>query len=170
MTTADWALIISLGSLIIALFSFVWNIWSKFIYPKPVVKTSINFMTLYDKNGDGPSCISLNATNLGPTEVTLYTAIAREPKAWFKRKNISILMPIEGFPTTIERTNGPFSGGLPKKLPVGEQFSVFFPVSASEDWFEKNNLIDFGFNDTFGRNHWCPRKQGKDLRKNVVSK
>jgi hypothetical protein len=41
MTTADWALIISLCSLLLAMAGFVWNVWSKFIYPKPKVRVSI---------------------------------------------------------------------------------------------------------------------------------
>jgi hypothetical protein len=33
MTTADWALVISICSAIVSLASFVWNVWSKFVYP-----------------------------------------------------------------------------------------------------------------------------------------
>jgi hypothetical protein len=110
MTTADWALTISLGSLIISLFGFIWNVWSKFIYPKPLVKTSISLMTVYSKSGSGPDCITLSATNFGPAEVTLYTAIAKKPKPWFQRKGpLAILNPIEGFPISLDRSNGPFS-------------------------------------------------------------
>ena len=31
MTTADWALVISLCSFAVALAGFVWNVWSKFM-------------------------------------------------------------------------------------------------------------------------------------------
>ena len=168
MTIADWALFISIGSLVVAIFSFVWNVWSKFIYPKPRVETSIAMMNLYDSNGKGPPFIALNATNFGPADVTLYLAIAAKPRKWFQRKKeIASLNPLEGFPARMDHSNGPFSGGLPKKLAVGEQFSAYFPVT--KDWFTKDNLIDFGFCDTFGRNHWCPRKQGKNLKERVVS-
>jgi hypothetical protein len=34
MTTADWALVISLCSVAVSLAGFVWNVWSKFIYPR----------------------------------------------------------------------------------------------------------------------------------------
>ena len=34
MTTADWALVVSLFSFLVALAAFVWNVWSKFIYPR----------------------------------------------------------------------------------------------------------------------------------------
>lgn len=38
MTTADWALVISIGSLLISAPGFIWNVWSKFIYPKAKVR------------------------------------------------------------------------------------------------------------------------------------
>ncbi len=79
---------------------------------------------------------------------------------------IGILNPLEGFPASLEHSSGPFSGGLPKKLEIGEQFSVYFPVTKS--WFQEDHLIDFGFSDTFDRNHWCPRKYGKKLRESVL--
>jgi len=40
MQTADWALVIGLFSLVVSVASFIWNVWSKFIYPKPVVRVS----------------------------------------------------------------------------------------------------------------------------------
>jgi hypothetical protein len=44
MQTADWALVISLCSAGVSLASFIWNVWSKFIYPKPVVQVSFQMM------------------------------------------------------------------------------------------------------------------------------
>ncbi|QOZ09558.1 hypothetical protein [Bradyrhizobium sp. CCBAU 51765] len=34
MQTADWALIIGVFSLVVSAAGFLWNVWSKFIYPK----------------------------------------------------------------------------------------------------------------------------------------
>lgn len=167
MTVADWALIISLGSLVVSICAFVWNVWSKFIYPKPKVKTSISLMKVHHQSGrSGPSCIAIHATNFGPAEVTLYAAIAKSSQ--YKKDGLGMLNPLENFPNNIEHSNGPFSGGLPKKIAVGEQFSVYFPVE--KDWFQKEQLTDFGFQDTFGRSHWCPKKQVTELRERVLSK
>ena len=47
MTTSDWALIISLCSLAVALSSFVWNVWSKFIYPKPTVRVTLQATIIF---------------------------------------------------------------------------------------------------------------------------
>ena len=46
MTVADWALVISICSAAVLLAGFVWNVWSKFIYPKPKVAVSFQFMTM----------------------------------------------------------------------------------------------------------------------------
>jgi len=70
MTTADWALAISLGSLVIALAGFVWNVWSKFIFPKPKVQVSFSYMTALIGDHQVP-VISLSGTNHGPIPVTL---------------------------------------------------------------------------------------------------
>ena len=168
MTTADWAFVISLSSLAIALAGFVWNVWSHFIYPKPRVETGISVMeVLHEGGGSGPQCVSLNATNHGPAEVTLRSAIARRKKKWFwSKRGMAILLPYNEFPYDLN-TDGPFSGGLPKKLAVGEQFSARFPLV--KNWFEKMELIDFGFADTFGRNHWCPRRMVQEVREKVLA-
>ena len=129
MTTADWSIIISIGSFVIAMAGFIWNIWSKFIYPKASVKVSIQNMTVVNKSGEsGEKCISLSVVNHGPTEVTLNNAIAKGKKKLFSSKKIrGLLNPLENFPYIQGQSNGPFSGGLPKKLAVGESFSVYFP-------------------------------------------
>lgn len=170
MTTADWAILISLGSLTIAILSVVWNIWSKFIYPKPQVRTSISVMNLLNEEGTSPPFISMSATNHGPAEVTLYAAIAKSPRKWFLlQPRYAILNPMEGFPIAQNHSLGPFSGGLPKKLAIGEQFSVYFPITV--EWFTgDNNLVRFGFNDTFDRNHWCSKKNAKEFRTRVLNK
>jgi hypothetical protein len=65
----------------------------------------------------------------------------------------------------MDHTIGPFSGGLPKKVAVGESFTSYFPRKV--DWFE-NKVWGVGFNDSFGRNHWCSRKDVKKVRDAVL--
>ena len=167
MTTADWAIIISIGSVVIALASFVWNVWSKFIYPKPRLSVSASLMNSFSAEGVGPSCITIGATNLGPSEVVLHLAIAKQSKPWYRwRRQFGILNPYDGFPGPQGGTKGPFSGGLPKKLAAGETFAVHFPVM--KGWFLEDDLAGFGFSDTFGRNHWAPTSQVRQLRKAVL--
>ncbi len=163
MTTADWALIISLGSLAISLAGFVWSVWSKFIYPKPRVQTSFSIMSTFGEGWENsPDAICISATNHGPQQVTLHSAVARKKPPLLRKRSaeMGILNPYKGFPYDLQ-SDGPFSGGLPKKLDVGEQFSVYFPVV--KDWFD-DGLEDFGFQDTFGRYHWVPRKSVSEVR------
>jgi hypothetical protein len=51
---------------------------------------------------------------------------------------------------------GPFGGGLPKKLAVGESFSLYFPYQ--DELFLSEPLEAVGVNDSFSRNHWAPRR------------
>lgn len=163
MNTADWALIISLCSFIISLASFIWNVWSKFIYPKARIEVHMSVMFAAGAAyKDVPPAMAIHATNHGPTDVTLHSAIGQTRK-WWKRYpiTIGILNPYNAYPNDLE-TTGPFSGGLPKKLTVGEQFSVYLPVS--RNFFEDEKLTDFGFHDTFGRDHLCSRKDVEKVR------
>jgi hypothetical protein len=77
MTTSDWALIISLCSFAVALSSFIWNVWSKFIYPKAKVRVafqaSIIFHPGYPEHES--EFLSLVATNLGPGDVLLHSSV-----------------------------------------------------------------------------------------------
>lgn len=50
MTTADWALVVSFFSIAIAFASFIWNVWSKFIYPKPRLQLHIGIMEVIIPN------------------------------------------------------------------------------------------------------------------------
>lgn len=67
MTTADWALTISLLSFVVSLGGFVWNVWSKFIHPKPKVRVNFAMSFIFDGYG-GPihKVLSLSARNYGP--------------------------------------------------------------------------------------------------------
>jgi hypothetical protein len=155
MTTSDWALIISLFSLIIAMASFVWNVWSKFIFPKPRVAVSLMVMSVV---GSSPkqSYLTLIATNFGPGEVVIECAIARPKKPWYRRRiSLGILNPIDDLRYP-DRPTGPFGGGLPKKLPVGESFTLYFPYIA--DVFLREPLEAIGVHDSFRKAHWAPRQ------------
>ncbi|WP_218961084.1 hypothetical protein [Ruegeria sediminis] len=169
MTTADWAIIISMASLAVSIAGFVWNIWSKFIYPKPKVRVGMsNKIAIGDGWEPAPRCISLSAVNHGPGEITIHSAIARPRWKWYRRKGrtYAMLNPLTNWPYN-ETTDGPFSGGLPKTLRVGETFDAHF--IRSRRWFDRGDLIRFGFTDSFGRNHWAPMKHSKSVRAEIES-
>lgn len=165
METADWALAISLCSFLVSLAGFVWNVWSKFIYPKPKVRVSFTVNIMLDRNGTRPRFLSLSATNYGPGPVTLHSAVGRARAAWMKKTHF-IMNPLHNFPQQMDFTVGPFSGGLPKKIEPGESFSAYFTLR--HEALRDEPVIDVGFCDTFGRNHWAARKQVKQVRKAVA--
>jgi hypothetical protein len=121
MQTADWAFIVSLCSVVIALFSVLWNIWSKFIYPKPTVRVGFSHMAIV---GSEEEILTLSATNMGPISVTLHSAIVRKKRKWLRKwlsrmRTYGILLPLHDYPFRKDHTIGPFSGGLPKTVEVG---------------------------------------------------
>jgi hypothetical protein len=77
MTTADWALVISIISALISLAAFVWNIWSTFIYPKAKVRVSFGMVSITAIGSPDPvsKVLALSVTNMGPGEVTLNSAL-----------------------------------------------------------------------------------------------
>src|SRR5262249_45730771 len=120
MKTSDWALIISLCSFAVALSSFVWNVWSKFIYPKPAVRVTLQAKMIFQPGSPdhGHEIITLTATNFGPGDVTLHSVIFRHYRAgWWKnwrayfskhyRRQYGLLNPLEGFPARLNHTIGP---------------------------------------------------------------
>jgi hypothetical protein len=178
MSVADWALVISLCSAAVSLASFVWNVWSKFIYPKPQVVVSFSFMTMLVPAAERHlltrsenNALALSATNHGPIEVTLNSVVGAGGFCWWKRRpaRIGLLNPIPGFPDYpgqySDELTGPFSGGLPKKIAVGEQFSLYF--IPDHEALAKDEIERIGFTDTFGRFHWAPRKDLLKARKHI---
>ena len=134
MQTADWALVISLCSAGVSLASFIWNVWSKFIYPKPVVQVSFQMMrSIYPAQGVvGGQVLALIATNMGPAQVTLRTAICRRRKRFpfLKTRSFFLLSPIPNYPQDTELSIGPFAGGLPKKLELeSSSRPISFPIT-----------------------------------------
>jgi hypothetical protein len=170
MTTADWALAVSLFSFLVSLAGFVWNVWSKFIYPRAKVRAYIAVMLIYD--GDGSPArrtIQLSATNYGPTDITLHGHQAKQRQGflWFWRnREHALINPIAHPDSTT--TTGWFAPGFPKKLAVGEGVNVYFSADTPKRWVEEADLYYFGFTDTFGRFHWCSRANARKFRADVV--
>lgn len=78
-----------------------------------------------------------------------------------------ILNPLHNFPLEKDRTNGIFSGGLPEKVAVGEGFTAYFTLR--HESLRDEPVVNVGFEDTFGRQHWAPRKSVVKVRKAVVA-
>lgn len=181
-TTADYALIISLCSLLLAVASFVWNVWSRFIFPKPKVKVWLDLQYLNTENQHSASirpdgtfagdfdprlmalpCISLTTTNFGPGELTVTSAAIKLARKHPRRKEgHGLVIAYNDYPNDLS-ARGVSSGGLPRKLQVGDQMSLHYPVE--DFWFESNSMAKIGIVDSFGRFHWSTMSNVKRLRK-----
>lgn len=151
MTTADYALIVSICSAAVSALSFGWNIWQKFIYPK--AKLRVHFNTVCVTIGDGPEWpryVALSATNFGPTDITLYSVTILTDAGLFKRGEFALVNPIHDLMRP-QLGVGPFAGGLPKKLAVGESHTSYFPFNQTS--FAREKVKPVGFADNFGRVH-----------------
>src|SRR5262249_18462678 len=165
MNTADWALVISICSAAISLGALAWNVWSTFIFPKPRVRVSFSINRMVPDHQHIGKFLTLSATNEGPNKVILsYVAVRTRPDPKTGSR-YGVVNPLHNFPIQTNHTIGPFSGGLPKPLEVGDSFSAYFPYAA-EKTFLADDLKQIGFFDTFHRHHWAPRR---DL-KNVLAK
>jgi hypothetical protein len=157
MTTADWALVISILSAFVSLASFVWNVWSKFIYPKPVVRVSFAMVQIIAADSDDmPSVLTLNATNMGPGEVSLRNALIEFRGHFFKSKGFGLLSTIDNYLVHVDTSRGYFGAGFPVKLAVGEQFSAH--LVPAHHRLAKGDYQRIGFTDSFGYSHWAPRQ------------
>lgn len=170
MTTGDWALVVSIFSFVVSLGGFVWNVWSKFIYPRAKVRAYIGIYLIMDGEGSpARKFIQLSATNYGPTEITLHShqAKRRQGFLWFRRNCKIVLINPIAHPDSDQPT-GWFAPGFPKKLAVGEGVTAYFSREAPKRWVEEEDLYYFGFSDTFRRFHWCSRKNANKFRADVI--
>jgi hypothetical protein len=171
MKTADWALVISILSALISLAGFVWNVWSKFIYPKPRVRVHFSMVTaIYPGRPRDPNpvkALSLSATNMGPVDVTLRSALILFKRFWFSKKTHALLNVLPQFPMSNdyeaeynELGGGPFAGGFPKKLGIGESFTVY--LVPDHESLARGDYQRIGFNDSFYQLHWAAKRDIKE--------
>jgi hypothetical protein len=178
MTTADWAIVISLCSALTALASFLWNVWFQVHLSEAKVQVSFSMMTMMAPATPGSrllhksenKALALSATNMGPIEISLNNVCAASGFRWWRRrpKDIGLLNPLPSFPLCSGQFNdaaGPFAGGLPKKLHVGEQFTSY--LAPDHESLAKDEIERIGFSDTFGRFHWAPRRDLIKTRKHI---
>jgi hypothetical protein len=161
MQTADWALAISILSALLSLAGFVWNVWSKFIYPKPDLRVHFSMMGFI---GNGPwrdPFLNLSITNHGPIACTITHAMAVVYDPVKRKKVYGLINPTKNISISIEDTDGPFTN-LPKKIEVGEEFSLRF--WSGEKSFIGDEVDRVGVTDTFGRHHWCKHRQVKKVQ------
>src|SRR5262249_11057029 len=127
MQTADWALVISIISAGIAAASFLWNIWSKFIYPKPVMRVSFSLVMILERETDAViHVLRLEGTNMGP----LMNALVLYNHGPFRDKRYALLSTLPHAPLSPDLDlefdmRGGLGAGFPRTLKVGESCSFY---------------------------------------------
>jgi len=159
MRTSDWALTISLLSFFVSLGGLAWNVWSKFIFPKPRFQVEIGRVLVFDlgEKPPYPSVVRLTATNHGPITCKLTGAVLRLRSADGRiTSGIPNLLVHPSVPDHFE-----LQAGFPVSLAVGDSHNAYF-ASGPETVFRRG-VFRVGVTDGFGRNHWVSGKQFKQL-------
>jgi hypothetical protein len=90
---------------------------------------------------------------------------AEEKKMAFASADIQYLLPLHDYPFRKDHTIGPFSGGLPKTVEVGQMFSVYF--IPDHEGLARDDYDRIGFSDTFGKYHWASKRDVLRARKSI---
>lgn len=187
-TTADYALVISLFSATLSLAGFVWNVWSKFIFPKPRIRMAGRLCVNLPEHDvifsfdDGehlpkefensrieyPACL-LEITNFGPGYVSILEVFGRTSRRVFRKEVVSRFSLYCTYPPE------PGSSGANRwitygaiqqtKLDVGETLKLFFPVTPS--MFKRLLMEEIVVRDGFQRIHCVNKSELRSLQRLV---
>lgn len=144
------AILISSFSFGVAALSLGWNIYRDVIL-KAKVKVSVRKVVVASEGRQPSKKLLISAVNFGPGKIRLNiirfmhsSLLQRLFKTW----EHGVL---------IHDYRNPLSGQLPITLDIGEKVDLLFP------WDEENicssRPTHIGIADSFGRTHWCPRKE-----------
>jgi hypothetical protein len=168
LETADYALIVSICSGFVALASFAWNVWSKWVYPKAKLRMHFAVVAIFREGDDAenrPRFLNIGMTNFGPTDITIQRVdVIFKPRRFWQPKPNAIVNPIHDLRMP-DLAMGPFAGGLPKKLAVGDGFDLYLPYQA--DTIGRMPIHRLGVRDNFGRLHVIPRSYIDKVRKEL---
>lgn len=156
------AALISLISVLLAGLSIGWNIYRDVLLkPKLRVDISISSLIGPDLPADPRETehIAVSAVNHGPggaiicqglhmKDASLWRRIRRKTKHYW----------------VIHDWKNPLSDQFPKVLQVGERINLMLPFE--EKCLLKSEPTHIGIGDSFGRTHWVPRRQVKEVNAN----
>ena len=153
---------ISIIALVASIFSVGWTVHRD--VRRPRFRVSIAKKLLI--GGGGPMSdpfLIVEALNLGPLPNRAGLIFARG--SWWRRfrKEDGVHAMITHDPD--HRATSPASV-TQSRIEVGDQVSYAFPYN--KDSFLKENFIQVGIADGYGRMHWAPKRQLKKLRENYM--
>jgi hypothetical protein len=149
------ALFISFGSLVMASLALGWNIYRDVLL-RPRVRVSYRVMRVAGGHMDGQDVIIVAGLNKGPGAVKLTMLHYDKTTFWqkMKRKRDQGII--------IHDYTNPVSWKLPCRVEVGDETSFIFPICEKTKW--AGEILRMGLLDSFGRTHWCPKREALEVQ------
>lgn len=143
-------LVVSALSLGLAGLSLGWNIYRDVVL-KPRAKVSIDHVVVAPPHAPRSQQLKISAVNHGPGIIRLNIIRFRHATFWQR------IIRSWRHGVLLHDWENPLSGQLPTSLEVGEAVDLLFP-------WQQDNLLEsrpthVGITDSFGRTHWCSKKQ-----------
>lgn len=150
ITRADVAIIISCLALMFTAAHFIWNVRKDRGGIRPRVQVNVVVAQIAAMGKDRGKAVMFRAVNLGPGEVHLTS------------------LPLKGtwrnpggrgykWGSVMPDPKAPYGNSLPVSLAVGKEALFLVPYEADSFLSVKHARVGVG--DSFGRNHWAPKKQ-----------
>lgn len=126
LTTQDYALAISLFSALLSIAGFAWNVWSKFIFPKPRVRVSFGAREIVGLGeGQRIELWSTDVTNMGPAEVVITSVSVSGREQLFGKRHYAMLSFVSDWTALLRSTQGDIS--IERQVAVGGRTGFYFP-------------------------------------------
>lgn len=162
LKTADYALIVSICSATLSLAGFIWNVWSKFIFPQPALRPRLHLSTLIDINTPGHTeekkIVRLYAVNHGQTTVTVSNVLLKIKQSNGRETRAQAWALVNPHWSSEVGLNP----GFPKNVARGENCESAFPFAA--DSVFRRGVTAIGFCDTLGKEWWAPSRDLQRLK------
>ncbi len=156
MSTEQIAILVSFGSLMIAMLALGWNVYRDVVL-KPKLRVHAAVVDVVSGGQNHGTYISVTGTDFGPGRLKVTMVCGRRNwlfTRWLGRKQYFLV---------VENRSNPLSTPLPADLEVGERAEILLPWDA--DCFLKDRVRRVGLNDSFGKIHWAPATDLRALKK-----
>lgn len=146
-------IVISIVSLVIAIFVLCWNIFRDVIL-KARVKVRFRVKTLvFPMSSDSSTMLALSVLNLGPGNIKINSLPILKKKKFLRKAKYAVL---------IHDYLDDLGAKIPCELEVGDEKDFFFQFNMN--CFLKEEYTHFGVKNSFGRNHWASRRDFKAVK------
>jgi hypothetical protein len=157
------ALVVSVGSLLVSIFTLGWNVYRDVIL-KPRLRVSLMNGVITAGEANPPRRVVVTIVNLGPAKIEICGLYLRQTGWWrgvLRRRQYAFLR--YDFEDAL-------SGKIPCRLDVGEQVHLTFRYTPQlSQLFLTSKFGQLGAGDTFGRYHWSTRKNYREVKEGYVA-